>query len=265
MLFVLSPLTVRYLLSCLAGASIVFAIQIFGYFCLEETKEPKDKARGSGRSPRVKAFNTDHKDRIPADTDTLTTSPLYSITVIEDDEEPSVPSSANTNPSTSPSALELLRHLPLQRVITSGFILNLLDRGYTAVFCLLCYTPVHLGGLSRTVRTLPCPANHVLTSTQTREIGYALAMGGLCSTILLPFVFPPIQRRYGTRKMYCTLMYLWPVVFLSLPVLNVIARIFVQPVGEDGVERLTPTGDAILWLGIGIIVVLYRVAGMILT
>ena len=90
-------------------------------------------------------------------------------------------------------------------------------------------------------------------------------MGGLCSTILLPFVFPPIQRRYGTRKTYCTLMYLWPVVYLSSPVLNIIARIFVQPVGEDGVERLTPTGDTILWLGIGITVVLFRVACMMVT
>ena len=89
-------------------------------------------------------------------------------------------------------------------------------------------------------------------------------MGGLCTTILLPVGFPLIQRRYGTRKMYCTTTYLWPVIYLSLPVLNVIARIFVQPVGEDGVERLTPTGDTILWLGIGIIVVLYRVASMIL-
>ena len=168
----LNLLTVRYLLPCLVGASIVFTIQIFGCFCLEETKEFKRKVAptsrdfsfGSHRSPRVKAFNTDRKDRTPADTDTLTTSSSSSITVIEDAEEPSLPSSADTNPSTSPSALELLRHLPLQRVITSGFISNILDRGYTVVFCLLCYTPVHLGGLSRTVRTLSCPAHHVLTS-----------------------------------------------------------------------------------------------------
>ena len=63
--------------------------------------------------------------------------------------------------------------------------------------------------------------------------------------------------------MYCTLMYLWPLAYLSLPVLNVIARTFVQRVGEDGVERLSPTGDKILWLGIGIVVVLFRVAGMV--
>ena len=79
---------------------------------------------------------------------------------------------------------------------------------------------------------------------------------------MLPFGFPPIQRRYGTRKMYCTLMYFWPTVYLSLPILNVIARMSVQSVGEDGVERLTPTGDKILWLGIVTVVVLTRTASM---
>jgi hypothetical protein len=79
---------------------------------------------------------------------------------------------------------------------------------------------------------------------------------------MLPFGFPPIQRRYGTRKMYCTLTYFWPTVYLSLPVLNVIARLLVQPVGEDGVEHLTPTGDKILWLGIGTVVLVSRIANM---
>jgi hypothetical protein len=87
-------------------------------------------------------------------------------------------------------------------------------------------------------------------------------MGGLFSAIILPFGFPPIQRRYGTRKMYCTLMYFWPSVYLSLPVLNVIARMLVQPVGEDGVERLSPSGNKILWLGIGTVVLLTRITGM---
>lgn len=87
-------------------------------------------------------------------------------------------------------------------------------------------------------------------------------MGGIISTIMLPFGFPAIQRRYGTRNMYCTLMYFWPSVYLLLPILNVIARMFVQPVGDDGVERLTPTGDMTLWLGIGIVVLLTRIACM---
>ena len=165
-------LTVRYLLACLAGASIVFATQILVYFCLEETKGFEHKAVPTSRaqrlgpqcSPRV----TDREDRNPADADTLTTSSSSSITVVEGQEEsPSTQSpkcSFDINPSTSPSALELLRHLPLQRVIISALVLNILDTGYDVVFCLLCYTPIHLGGLSRTVRPLACPTHHVLTS-----------------------------------------------------------------------------------------------------
>jgi hypothetical protein len=62
--------------------------------------------------------------------------------------------------------------------------------------------------------------------------------------------------------MYCTLMYFWPAVYLFLPILNVIARLSVQSVGDDGVERLTPVGDKILWLGIGTVVILTRIASM---
>ena len=87
-------------------------------------------------------------------------------------------------------------------------------------------------------------------------------MGGIFSAIMLPFGFPPIQRRYGTRKMYCTLTYSWVAVYLLLPVLNVIARLLVQPVGEDGVERLSPVGDKVLWLGIGTVVLLTRISCM---
>ena len=87
-------------------------------------------------------------------------------------------------------------------------------------------------------------------------------MGGIFSTIMLPFGFPPIQRRYGTRKMYCSLMYFWPAVYLLLPILNVIARMLVQPMGDDGVEQLTPAGDKILWLGVGTVVLLTKTASM---
>ena len=62
--------------------------------------------------------------------------------------------------------------------------------------------------------------------------------------------------------MYCTLMYFWPAVYLLLPILNVIARMLVQPMGDDGVEQLTPAGYKILWLGVGTVVLLTRIASM---
>lgn len=87
-------------------------------------------------------------------------------------------------------------------------------------------------------------------------------MGGIFSAILLPFGFPLIQRRYGTWKMHCTLSYLWVIVYLSLPALNVIARLFVQPVGADGAQQVSSVGDKVLWLGIGTVVLLSRIASM---
>jgi hypothetical protein len=168
---------VRYLLPCFAGASIAFAALMFGYFGLEETKGLKNKKLPMVRAPpsrscstsRAEAFKTRREDRssIRAGSSMSTASSSLSGTLIGDEEDQS-PSklakpSIHTNPSTAPSALELLRHLPLQRVITSSFILNIVGTSYDVVFSLLCYTPIHLGGLSRTVRCFTCPIRYILT------------------------------------------------------------------------------------------------------
>ena len=107
---------------------------------------------------RAKVLKT---SRIGADLDMSTASSSSGTLMGDEEENPSVKftkSSLDTNTSASPSALELLRHLPLQRVITSSFISNILSTSYDVVFSLLCYTPVHLGGLSRTVRLLSVPS-----------------------------------------------------------------------------------------------------------
>ena len=156
--------TVRYLLPCLAGALIAFVALIFGYFGLEETK---DKTVPTVRAPsprsysrsRVESLKNVCEDRTRANFGPSTASSSFSGTLLVDEGPPSQPTkpSIDTNPSAPPSALELLRHLPLQRVITSSFVLSILATSYDVVFSLLCYTPIHLGGLSRTVRFPCCP------------------------------------------------------------------------------------------------------------
>jgi len=168
-------LTFRYLLPCLAGASIAFVALMFGYLGLEETNGAKEKKVPTIQAPppqpyrvsRPESLNNLHENRTRAGFGMPTASSSFSGTLFGDEEEtPSTKpakSSIDTNPSASPSALELLRHLPLQRVITSSFILNILGTSYDVVFSLLCYTPIHLGGLSRTVRCHSCAVRHILT------------------------------------------------------------------------------------------------------
>jgi hypothetical protein len=99
-------------------------------------------------------------------------------------------------------------------------------------------------------------------TTQPHETGYALALGGLISAIMVSIGFPVIQRRYGTRKMYQTLATLWVAVYLSVPLLSITARAFVEPVGPDGVERLSSKGNMALWCSITVVVLLIRAANM---
>ena len=163
-------LTVRYLLPCLAGASIAFTALMFGFFNLEETKGSKDRKvptvlappRSYGTS-RAKVLESPLEDRTRTGPGTPSTSSSFSGT--HEEESPSAESSIGTNTSVSPSAMELLKHLPLQRVIASSFILTILGTSFDVVFSLLCYTPIHLGGLSRTVCSLSCPVCYILTSS----------------------------------------------------------------------------------------------------
>src|SRR5258708_7004593 len=52
------PPTIRYLLPCLAGASIAFAALVFGYFYLAETERSKNRKVPTVRPPPPRPYNT---------------------------------------------------------------------------------------------------------------------------------------------------------------------------------------------------------------
>ncbi|KIM27572.1 hypothetical protein M408DRAFT_330004, partial [Serendipita vermifera MAFF 305830] len=134
----------------------------------------------------------------------------------------------------------ILSHPPLRQVLISGFLNSFLATAYDVVFALVCYSPIQLGGLSRT------PA----------EIGFAFAFGGIISITLLPTGLPWLQRRYGTVPLYQFCAALWIVTFAGFPFLNLLARRFI-------LEGSSPkTGIYILWLGIGSLVFISRITSM---
>lgn len=67
---------------------------------------------------------------------------------------------------------------------------------------------------------------------------------------------PTVLRRFDHAKLYHFSMKIWPMTFLSLPLLNVIARRGLD--AETG--KLTPGTVQILWIGIGIALCVFRVA-----
>jgi hypothetical protein len=57
-------------------------------------------------------------------------------------------------------------------------------------------------------------------------------------------------------------MKLWPVGYLALPLLNVLARAGLEVNGHTGVETLKPDYAAAVWIGIGVCLAITRMANL---
>lgn len=86
----------------------------------------------------------------------------------------------------------------------------------------------------------------------------ALAASGSISAGLQLFTMPYLLRRFDHARMYNVCMAIFPYVYLLLPLLNLVARTGIEEV--NGVETITAGTKALLWLGIGIILSLARIA-----
>ena len=73
---------------------------------------------------------------------------------------------------------------------------------------LFCYSRTDLGGLS----------------FHETQIGKALALGGVCTVSFQLLLFPPLQARFGTTKLYRRLMSLYPLVFVLFPLMSAAAK-----------------------------------------
>ncbi|KAK4055493.1 hypothetical protein OIV83_000039 [Microbotryomycetes sp. JL201] len=79
-----------------------------------------------------------------------------------------------------------------------------------AIFVLFCYSDVALGGIN----------------FSEQAIGKALALGGALTVTLQLVIFPPLQARFGTTRLYRALMLLYPVfVFPGFLVMSHVAKV----------------------------------------
>ncbi|KAJ3773904.1 major facilitator superfamily domain-containing protein [Lentinula raphanica] len=154
-----------------------------------------------------------------------------------------------------PSAKTLLC-IPIIRALSlSGFALEMNGTSFVVLFVLFCYTPIEQGGLA----------------FPPSIIGYSLAFTGLIAGLTQLFFMPILLRRFEAAKIYSFCMALWPVVFLVLPCLNIIAR-YGSEYGLDGLDNgqehsqglnhLSPHTKAILWVGFFAALTLSRVGGI---
>ncbi|KDR81469.1 hypothetical protein GALMADRAFT_221332 [Galerina marginata CBS 339.88] len=137
-----------------------------------------------------------------------------------------------------------VRHLlgiPIIRALcASGCALSFISTAFDVLFVLFCFSPVKAGGLA----------------FSTSEIGFALSTSGGFAALLQIFIMPTILRRVNHASMYHFCMKIWPYTFLSLPLLNIVARRGTIP----GTEQLDPFTIAFLWVCIALILCMARVA-----
>jgi hypothetical protein len=121
------------------------------------------------------------------------------------DSESAAAAAAPTGPL---SMIQILKSPGVPIVMVTNVFMFILCYGYTAVMPVFTYTPVSYGGLGLS------PAG----------ISLFMCMQGLSQTAWSLLVFPRLHRRFGTQRCVQLMSAWYPVVFLPIPVLNLLLR-----------------------------------------
>jgi len=139
-----------------------------------------------------------------------------------------------------PTIRELLSIPVIRALNISAFALHFNGTGFDALFVLFCYTPILNGGLGFPPST----------------IGFILSSSGLVAASLQVFVMPVILKRTEASKVYNIAIAAWPIVFATLPILNIIARS--ELVHEPGIAS---TSNIMFWAVLMFVVAVSRIGG----
>ncbi|GAA5963245.1 hypothetical protein JCM21900_006566 [Sporobolomyces salmonicolor] len=215
-----------YLLPCLIGALFPFLGAVIGFFFLEETLAPSSPtaSRGEERSKKkhglfVAATSTTLpappeqrrllEDASETDSGYSTPAQPYTSDVIEcaDGISAEERAAAGAGPTKPPPFKALFTGRVMALLVTYA-LLALETVALDALLILFCYSPVAIGGLG----------------FHESDIGTALSLSGLSSVGFQVLLFPPLQRRFGTIRLYRGLMSIYPAVFALFPVMSWCAR-----------------------------------------
>ncbi|GAA5994481.1 uncharacterized protein JCM10292_002088 [Rhodotorula paludigena] len=229
-----------FVLPCLIGALFPFLGAIIGFFFLEETLAPShtsakptasvDSAAADEEASlsRERRKSVSRHGRFVAATSTTLPAPPGQLRRLEDEDgtdsgystparERSAEGSAGARISAedvaSASAAKRARSAPgfkalfTERVVAALVTyaaLALETVALDALLILICYSPISIGGLG----------------FRESDTGTALSLSGLSAVAFQILLFPSLQRRLGTVRVYRALMSLWPLVFALFPVMS---------------------------------------------
>ncbi|KAJ7770519.1 major facilitator superfamily domain-containing protein [Mycena metata] len=143
-----------------------------------------------------------------------------------------------------PMTIRELLEVPRIRILTASTCgLSFLYSGFRVTFVLFAYTPIKMGGLGFSVA----------------EIGYIMSMLSAIFVLLQLLLAPHLLRRFDIGRLYKFCMGLWPLAFILIPVLNVIARL--DP-AEGPVQNEATTHKIGLWVGIAVVLTCSGVASL---
>lgn len=145
---------------------------------------------------------------------------------------------------------ELLSISVIRALCASGLALGFIATAFDVLFVLFCYSPVSSGGLG----------------FDPGQIGAGLAASGLVQILIQVLAMPPLLKRVHAGKMYMICMWVWPLTFLLLPLLNVIARHGGESLGNGrngGYEvEKNPAMEALLIAGLAVTLALSRIGSL---
>ncbi|KAF5372992.1 hypothetical protein D9758_001664 [Tetrapyrgos nigripes] len=158
-----------------------------------------------------------------------------------------------------PSLLTLLRIPIIRSLCLSGFALETNGIAFSVLFVLFSYTPVHPSSSSSFSGGGGGGGGLGLPPT---SIGYALAISGIISIVIQIFLLPWLLMRWKAEVVYHFSNKLWVLAWVGLGALGGIAKMGWRDMDTFGDGEQDPRVRVLLWIGIGIVLAIGRLAGL---
>ncbi|KAK1218246.1 hypothetical protein PQX77_014619 [Marasmius sp. AFHP31] len=170
--------------------------------------------------------------------ETLPSKRPPSIHQVDKAQTPCLPEGAEVSPGPETTGVRSLLSVPsIWALSMSSFALSFNATAFDVLFVVFCYSPIQRGGLG----------------FSASQIGFSLAAAGSTSALIQLFFMPTILRRYKLANIYNFCIAFWPIVFVLVPFLNLIARYGIVH------EELSTKTTSLLWMGIVCILILSRI------
>ncbi|SCV70961.1 BQ2448_3723 [Microbotryum intermedium] len=176
---------------------------LIGFFFLEETLPSRTATLSRAPLPAIAAIrgSTKYATRVSS----TIPIPPHLRSGYDTPGSASIQSNDEVEP---PSISSLFMNRRVQNCLVCYALLALQTIALDALFVLFAYSPIKVGGLA----------------FDESEIGKALGLGGVFTVLFQLVLFPSLQKRFGTVRLYRVFMGLYPFVFGLFPVMATAAR-----------------------------------------